>query len=382
MLMAAALALPGMSALASDPNVRKDNVTLSYNHADYSESDKRMDVRVDQLSMTIPIGERFEIKANTIRDITSGASPFSNRLAAGKPVMILATAASIREQRDVVDVTGSYYGDEFIAGVNLGTSRENDYNADFASVNYRRFLNDKATMLTVGAAFSNDVVWEKYYPLAVGSKPSVYSDRRKHDLMVGVSQILDADSVVSLTVTHAYTYGNLNDQYRKAVIVTKNIPAFVTDTRPGDHTQWTALLAYSRYLEAIRSAMHVDYRFAHDSWGAHSHTVEGKLKVDLGQGWSVGPGLRYTTQRAADFYATYFTAMPAEKVLSTDYRLASFGAVSPKLEARKAFANGLAIQLAAEKYIRKHSYARNKGRGDAIDDYKATMFSLSVEGGF
>lgn len=380
-LMAAALALPGM-AQAADPDVRSENISLSYNRGQYSENNKRMDIDVDQVSLTAPIGDRYEIKLNALRDVTSGASPFSNRLVNGKPVMILATAASIREERKVVDLSGAYYGDNFKADINVGRSTENDYRANFISGGYRRYLNDKSTTVSVGLAYSDDTVWEKYYPLAQGSAPSVYRDRRKHDIVVGVSQILDADSVAQLSLSHGYAYGYLNDQYRRAMVWNGRFPTFILDSRPDNHTQWSALARYSRYLAPIRSALHLDYRFVRDSWSANSHALEAKLRSDLGGGWTVSPGLRYFTQKNAAFYDLYFTKVPDNKLASNDYRLAAFGAISPKLEVSKSFKNGLAVRLSGENYLRKYKYRAHQGRGDKLDDYKARLLSLSVEGGF
>jgi hypothetical protein len=381
-LMAAALALPGMAAAASDPNVRNDRIVLSYNHAAYREDHRRMDVDVDQLSITVPIADHFEVRLNTLRDITSGASPFANRLVNGKPVMVLSTAASIREQRNVVDVTGAYYGSEFYGDINVGKSVENDYVAKFLSANYRHAFNDKATTVSVGASYSDDTVWEKYYPRVAGATPSVYRGRHKHDLIVGVSQILDANSVAQLSLSHGYSYGHLNDQYRRVMVLRGAVPTFQGDTRPGDHTQWIALARFSHYFAGIRSALHLDYRVAKDSWAADSHTADAKLRTELGNGWTIAPGLRYYTQKSADFYGLSFTQMPADKLASSDYRLAAFGAISPKLEVVKSFRNGLAFRLSYESYMRKYDYRAQAGRGDSLDDYKARLISMSVEGAF
>jgi hypothetical protein len=378
-LTAAALALPGLAVQAADANVRNDSVVLSYNHGDYAESNNRMDVRVDQASLTVPVGDRYEVKLNTIRDVVSGASPFSNRMVNGQLVQILSTAASIREQRGVIDAGAGYYGDDYYAGVNLGRSIENDYHAKFISGNYRRSFNDKNTTLSLGAAFSDDVVWEKWYPSVNQGKPSVYRKRQKHDLMAGVSQIVDANSVLQLTLSHGYAYGYLNEQYRRAVVIGPKGPTFVADARPDNHTQWTALVRYSHYFAATHSALHLDYRFGKDSWGADSHTVEGKWRVNVGSGWTVSPGLRYYTQKSADFYQTSFAALPASGFQSVDYRQAAFGALSSKLEVAKSFKNGNVVRASFENYQRKHSLRLTGERGFEGDDYHARLLSVSTD---
>ncbi len=380
-LMAAALALPGMAAQAADPNVRNDSIVLSYNHAKYSEDHNRMDIDVDQLSLTVPLGDRYEVKLNTIQDKTSGASPFANRVVSGQPVMILATAASIRDTRRVADLTGAYYGDEFRADVNIGKSIENDYIAKFISTNYSRYLNDKATQVSVGVAYSDDTVWDKWYNIP-NARPSVYRGRHKHDLVLGLSQVLDKNSVLQVSLAHGYSFGHLGDQYRRATVFNGKVPGFIPDTRPDNRTQWTAVARYSRYFDAINSGLHLDYRYSKDSWDADSHTVEGKLRTSLGGGFFVAPGLRYYTQKHAHFYDLFFSKMPDNKLVSSDYRLSTFGAITPKLELVKTFKNGFLARASFEQYDRKYSLGKSGGRGSKIDDYKARMLSLSVEAGF
>ncbi len=383
-LTAAALALPGMAAYASDPNVRGDNIALSYYHADYTEEQGRMHVKTDQLSLTAPLGARYEVKLNAIRDVPSGASIFSNTVVNGQ-VMHLLSRATIREQRNVVEITGGYYGDAHYADICIGKSIENDYKANFISTNYRRYFNDKTTTLTLGADFSEDTTWEKFYPRP-GARQSPYNERRKHDLAVGLSQIMDANSVASISISHGYSYGYLGDQYRKPVIVLPN-PPFISfgtpDTRPNDHTQWIALARYSHFFAGTQSALHLDYRFALDSWDTDSHTLEAKWRWQFGSGWSIAPGLRYYTQKSAYFYDLYFTRRPDDGFISTDYRLAGFGAVSPKLELIKRFSNTVSLRASVEKYFRKRSYRLSSGsRGDAIDDYNAKLLSVSIDGAF
>jgi hypothetical protein len=379
-LMAAALALPGMGAYAGDPNVRVDSVGYSYNHATYTESDNRMAVKTDQLSLTIPIADRYEIKFNAINDVTTGASPSINLPINGKTVIKVDSAASIRDNRRVFDVSANYYGDAHFAGINIGHSVENDYISNFISGNYRRFFNDKATTLDLGVAVANDSSWEVFYPLNFFSQHVESAPRRKNDLLVGISQIMDANTVLQFSLGYSYSYGALNEHYRAVLL----LPQYVglEDARPDNRTQWTALMRYSHYLAGTQSALHLDYRYAQDSWGADSHTLDGKWRFDVGDGWSLSPGLRYYTQKNAFFYQTLYFAKPADGYASADYRLAGFGAISPKLEVIKEMKNGVSIRASYENYMRRKSYMTGDARGDAIDDYNAKTLSVSIEGVF
>jgi hypothetical protein len=218
-LAGAALALPGVAAQAADAGFRSDDIVLSYNHGEYSESDHRMDIHVDQLALSAPIGERFETRFEAIRDVTSGASPTYYTINIdGSPAMILQSGASIKDQRDVYRAGLGYYGDRNYYGVGIGRSREDDYEADFGSIDFRRTFNNKNTTLMVSAAYSSDVVWNTYDPNNILNEPSEKNDRRKHDLMVGISQVMDRNTVMQFNLTHSYAYGELSDPYKLATV--------------------------------------------------------------------------------------------------------------------------------------------------------------------
>lgn len=411
LLMAATMALPGIaSAQISDPNVRSDKIVLSYTRGQYQEPatgqsylnshkvllgdftllpSPRMDVATDQLSLTVPIYDRFEIKLNAIRDITSGASVITNIPFFGQTVPLV-SGATIRDRRQVVDVTGAYYGDQFYADVNIGESSENDYKSKFISTNYRHYFNDKSTTLILGASFNDDTTWGKFDPTDPFSFPSVYNKRHGHELLAGVSQILDANSVATFIIGNNYNYGFLNEQYRSAQIFADNNFFSVLDKRPDTHSQWTAVGRYSHYFEKTNSALHAEYRYAYDSWRAHSHTLDTKWRVDLGSGWTISPGLRYYTQQAADFYSPFFTQLPDPLVfehgffvvsptpMSSDYRLAGFGVISPSLEVSKLFDAGLLLRASYQRNIRKRKYELFSSTGGSFDDYNSNLFSVSV----
>lgn len=406
LLMAATMALPGIStAQISDPNERNDKIVLSYTHGQYKEPAggasyvsggrpaqplDRMEVRTDQLSLTVPIYDRYEIKLNTIRDITSGASILTNTSVQGQTVPLLSNA-TIHDQRQVVDITGAYYGDDHYVSVNIGESSENDYKSKFISTNYRHYFNDKSTTLILGASFNDDTTWAKFYPANRFSFPSIYNKRYAHEFLAGVSQILDANSVATVMLGNTYNYGFLNDQYRSATILADNKTFPVLDSRPDNHSQWTAVGRYSHYFEKTNSALHTEYRYAHDSWGANSHTLDTKWRVDVGHGWTISPGLRYYTQKAADFYSPIFSTLPNPPLvfehtfflvvpgpMSADYRLAGFGVISPKLEVTKLFDMGLLLRASFQKDIRKHKYELFNSTGSSIDDYSSDLFSMSI----
>lgn len=375
-LVAAAMALPGLAAQAADAGVRNEQTVVSYHHGQYDESGDRMSVRVDQLSVSVPVGNRWSVRLNTTRDITSGASIFSYIGVRGSP-QIIRTGATIHDQRSVFDATAAWYGDDDQAEVTVGHSGENDYRANYVNLGWRRSFNEKATTLSLGAGYSNDTTWEKYYPLQIGSVPEVYRKRRSQTLLLGLTQIMDAQTVVQFNLGRIEHRGFLDDQYRRPAVMVGFVPTFVAENRPA-RNQWTAVARWSRYLKDLHSALHLDYRYGKDSWGADSHTVEAKWRWELAPGWVLSPGVRSYRQKSADFYDVYFTAAPANGRASSDNRLASFKSTSGKLELVKTFGSGSLVRVSAEQLDRR----KGSGRGTTLDDLRARTVSTSLEFAF
>jgi len=457
-LASAALALPGI-AQAADTGYRSDDIVLSYNHGEYKESGQRMNIHVDQLALSAPIGEHFETRLEAIRDVTSGASPTYNVINTdGSPAMILQSGASIHDQRDVYRAGLGYYGDRNYYGVGIGRSREDDYDANFGSVDFRRTFDNKNTTLMVSADYSDDIGWNTYEPNNILNEPSVKHDRRKHNLMVGVGQVMDRNTVMQFNLTHSYAYGHLSDPYKLAQVedaglvnirgdfpydrlidfinytsgsqidaalaalgfwdnlaasgadvatlrntlrnntlgqligatglldigvLKHELLGALSDSRPDSRRQWIALWRYSHFIESNSSAIHVDYRYAHDDWHSNSHTIEAKWKKSFGDGWMIAPGLRYYNQQSAYFYDDYFSTRPANGYLSSDYRLAGFGAISAKFEISKAVTKNLSLQFNYEYYKRKREWEwLSHSVGYDVDDYNAQTYTVSLESVF
>jgi Protein of unknown function (DUF3570) len=367
-LLTAALALPSAAASADD-GIRAEDYTLNYSRGRYAESSDRMRVNVDSAAF----------KANLTREIVSGASVFSNVAVNGKATQVK-TGASIREQRDALTIGLAHYGNDTYAGLEVGRSVENDYLASHLNARVRRYYNDKNTILQFGAGVSRDTVWEAEYP------PSpAFTERQRRvrrDASIGLTQVLDRNSVGQIILAHRYSSGFLDSQYRRVAVMNGNAPTFYPDARPNSHRQLTILARYSRFLESPRSAVHLDYRMGVDSWRAHSHTVEGKWRVELGHAWTVSQGLRYYTQKSAYFYNVVFGSVPSNRLMSSDYRLAGFGAIAPRFEVTRQLGERLTVGISYEHYLRRRSLAIPNSRGSSIDDYQSRLLLISIDGVF
>lgn len=433
-LMTAALALPGIQTTqASDAGYLSQKTDISYHHAQYDESGDRMRVRADQLSFRTPMGRTLELSGTYIRDITSGASPVINFLdVRGKPHQFLETGASIKDHRDIYEATLGHYGAESYQGVKLGFSDEDDYTSRYASVNVRQNVNRRNTTLFASAGYNRDDVWNSYNPSVLLEEPSEYHHRQKQEYMLGISQLLDRNSLLQVNLGYSISTGYLSDPYKKAYVVDEGLldyrglidvagvfktlvgtgvvqflndsgitrllndsPAvdvpwlssavfgLVKDSRPSRREQWTALLRYSLYLTQSDSGLHLDYRYSHDSWHIDSHTLDIQWNKELSSGIMISPGLRYYTQKHAFFYQPFYETLRTDGYVSADYRLAGFGALSRKLSVTAFITSQYKIGLHYEYYDRRYSLAwSSNAQGDELDDFTWTMLSISLDGSF
>ncbi|MGR9054224.1 MAG: DUF3570 domain-containing protein [Gammaproteobacteria bacterium] len=366
-----ALTLPGIMQNAEAGRVEETyNADFLYGH--YSESNRRMTADVFNGALAAPIGKSMTASVNLVRDTLSGASPMFNlKDADGKPRQIL-SGASIREQRDAVGGNLTYFWDKAALSVGGGFSNEHDYMSRYANTNLSWDFNDKTTTLNLGASVSFDEVFP------TGFNYNKYKTSQQY--LIGVSQILDQNSVVKSNLTFGYHKGFLSDPYKLVFFDGGGLQA---DTRPGSRFQWSWLTQYVRYFKnANDAALHLDYRFYTDDWDINAHTFEASWHQPIVDDWMIIPRFRYYSQDRARFYAPYFGADNGADVFSSDYRLAGFGAISGGVKLTKELlqigkVTSLKFQAAIDYYDRKSSYQLGGDNGGSFDDFSYYLVTAS-----
>lgn len=367
-LTAAALALPGVHARAAEPGANP--WLFDATHLEYSESGSRMNVRVNQASAVIPIGDAFQLKANGIQDVISGASPqFNAPGPGGKPQQVL-TGASVRDRRNAGDIGAvAMFGDSQWT-LRQGWSKENDYKSTWTSLEAQHDLNRKNTTLAAGVAFSDDGVSHH-------DTPNDFHTRIKRDLFVSVTQLVDERSLVQASLEYSYSNGSLSDPYKLVFVQSGGLLA---DARPEHRHQTAATVRYIAFIPAIDSALHATATLSRDSWGVRSGSLEMQWKKELPAEWQVNAGARYYAQSSADFYAPLFQDQPGD-ARSSDYRLAGFGSIAWLAGVSKQLSPNFGVQLAAERNYRRVGL-RWSGSGIDADDYLWTMYFVTLQARF
>src|SRR6185295_9129134 len=130
---------------------------------------------------------------------------------------------------------------------------------------------ERNTTLALGYGKSND---------RVGSTidPTLNAPRGTRDYLLGITQILDRNSLIQSNITRTMGSGYCNDPYRltQSVITTpgggQSLNLFV-DTRPSSRSQWAWLTRYKRALPVQNAVVSAEYRYFTDDWGIRSHTL-------------------------------------------------------------------------------------------------------------
>lgn len=357
LLTTAALALP---AIAQAQAVEESQV--DYQFSFYEENDDRMTVKAHQTRVNTTIKD-FRLKVDLIRDIVTGASPMFTMPSSngdGKVVQVL-SGASIKEQRDVANLGLSTTVKDWDIGLNTGVSSENDYLSHSAAIELGHDFNQKNTRLNLGVGMSFDDVGQTGSDLAESKRSDSYA--------LGISQLLDAKSIVTFNLGYGYHRGYLTDPYKKVFF---NAGGLRNEQRPDKRRQWTSQLGYQRHLNDS-VALQLDYRFYHDSWQINAHTLEIGTPIQLAHDWVLRPSVRYYKQSAADFYQAYFEKTDTPQYYSSDYRLSDFSAISPELRLEKQFNDSLNFNL-SWRYYRSNS--------DLDKDLNFNLFSLGVSAQF
>jgi len=378
-LSLAAITLPGLMQVAEAGRI-EESYQSNFAYAHYEESGNRMKADVYNLSASAPVGKAMTVSLGLIRDVLSGASPMFNRRNAQGKVQQVLSGASITEQRDVVNTGLSYAFKDITVGISGGVSGEHDYLSRYISSQMSWEFNKKLTTLN----FSISAAFDDVFPTGYNYRRS----KNSQQYLIGVTQILDKNSLLQANMTFTSTHGFLSDPYKSVYVAPKAGAMFgsiLNDSRPTHKFQWAWLLRYVRSFKKFnQAALHADYRFYVDDWGVQAHTVELSWQQPIVDDWQIAPRFRYYTQNQANFYQAIFNSNYTGNIHSSDYRLAGFGTLGGGVKLSKAFMqvggilSEVKVQAAFDYFDRKASYQIGGNRQGSFDNFSFYMVTASV----
>lgn len=295
---------------------------------------------IDQLTLRRPVThEPVPNSAITgftrLIDGVSGASPTAGGTVSHSAIP-LAESHDIRRGGDIA--VGLTFGPSRLTP-QISYSLENDYVSWAGGLTYSLELNDKNTILSAG--------WSHAYDRILPTEFSYLTSREiknTDEFIVGVTQLLSPQTVVSLSGTIGHAQGYLNDPYRSVVFDDSALDpngqvVLQGEKRPSHRESQALLLTATQALTPLNASVEASYRFYHDSYGIVANTVGVEWFQKIGRMAVVSPSLRYYRQSAADFYAIQFRGDPnfdparVPTYYSSDYRLSSLETLTLGIDA-------------------------------------------------
>ncbi|HTL68059.1 MAG TPA: DUF3570 domain-containing protein [Lacunisphaera sp.] len=367
--------LLGVALLLSQPRAARAENSVTYKYEDYRESDGRIVVKTQNALVEQDLGPDMHLKVQGVIDAIAGATPNGQPAPAGSDQVPL---TNLTERRKAWNADFARQFAPLRIELGVANSRERDYVSTGWSVNTLTDFNQKNTTLLAGLAGTDDDVKVFYQ--------APWAKKRSHDLIAGVTQLLDPQTSVTFNLTWGRSTGYLNDQYKlveKRMEVAPGVflPFTFGENRPDHRTRWIALAGVNRAFPEQHGAIDASYRFYHDTFGTDAHTIEIHWLQRLGQQFILEPEFRWYDQTAANFYHYRLddTAIvpvsgpprPQGPFYSSDYRLSSLRTTLVGLKAVWTPAPHWQIDGAIERYDMRG----NDGRTPQSAYPRATMLT-------
>ena len=314
------------------PRLARAEDSVSYKYMDYRESGGRIAVQTQSALVEQDLGTDLHVKVSGVIDAIAGATPTGQPAPAGSDQVVL---ADIHDRRKAWNLDFSRQFPSTNVALGFAHSRESDYVSTGWSVNTLTDFNRKNTTLLAGVAGTDDDVQVFYQ--------SAWARKRTNELIIGITQLLDPLTSVTLDVTWSHATGYLGDPYKVVQKRTEVNPGdFLNlqflENRPRERDKWTAFASLNRAFPAQHAALEASVRGYHDTFGLNAGTVELTWLQRLGEKLVVQPTFRFYQQGAADFYYYQLDGTPIVPLdgppdphgplYSSDYRLSAFRATT------------------------------------------------------
>jgi len=360
-LIAAALALPGILPAAALAQSAPDEGVIAlryYDYRDWQPGVDRMSVKSPSLYAFVPLSDSLTVEGSLVYDSVSGASPLYHDAVSG------ASGRGIGDYRSAADAkVTKYFGDSSLAA-GAAYSHEQDYISRAASVEWRTWSDDRNRTYAIGFGAAKD----RINAVEGVNAPVLDQPRETYDYLLGITQVLDAASVVESSVTWSDGRGYFSDPYK------------LHDTRPNHRRIFAWLTHYNRYFAAPDATLLLGYRYLDDSFGDRSHMLEASWVQALPYGLTLTPTIRYLTQSAARFYRDppFPQGFVPGQSYTADERLSAFGAVTLGVRLAKELPHRLTIDVAFNAYRQRGDWRMDGHGSPALAEFSARWIEFGL----
>lgn len=282
-----------------------------YRYEDYREDNGRIHVRTHTITSQVELTPWLTAKGTYVYDGISGATPTGAPVQVGSDKIPTAVIHDIRRSYSVE--LPMKFGIHGIAP-SFSVSRESDYESVGAAATYSIELNQKNTTLSFGLSRDFDRVIPNR-----GTYIAKSQDKSKQDVMIGVTQLLDPETILTANLTFSYVDGYLADPYKGVNFYINYLdPSFdpsplglKAEKRPDERFDQVAHVSLTRYLKPLNASVEATYRFYHNDYGIFAHTASLTWFQKIGSSIVISPMFRFYNQTAADFYTVRVVGDPA-----------------------------------------------------------------------
>jgi hypothetical protein len=289
------LVLAALVLSVQRPSARAED-SVAYVYENYREEDGRITVVTQSSSVNEDVAFNGHIQLTGAIDAVSGATPTGRAAPPGSNQVPLAEITSRRKAW-----SGDYSEQiqNFNIDASFAESRENDYVSWGWSVNTLTDFNQKNTTLRLGVAGTDDRVEVIFGP--------DYLSKHTQDAIIGITQVLNPTTFVTLNVSLGQSSGYLSEPYKIVEKAVEILPSIFLDEEfaensPNERERDSLFASLNHAFPAARGAVEGSYRFYSDSFGIVAHTLQLSWLQHVGPKIILAPSFRFYTQTAARFY--------------------------------------------------------------------------------
>jgi hypothetical protein len=363
-----------------------------------------MGLTIDALTGASPNGGIQQAVPQTFTS-PSGNSVFTT------PANTLPIDDSFRDTRVAVSANWQQpLGRLYNLNVGFSGSKEYDYLHLGANAKISRDFNNRNTTVSAGLAFAADTldpVGGTPIPLtSMGDVDDLSNrlgkqDKDVVDVVLGVTQVITKNLVVQANYSFSDSSGYLNDPYKivslvdgvTGDVVPRTPPQgvmgpsheYIFESRPDKRTKHSVYGQAKYYMGG--KVLDASYRYMTDDWDIDSHTVDLRYRWPMGDSSYLEPHLRFYTQTDANFYQISVVAgSPPPSLVSNDYRLGNFDAITVGLKYGWTTSSGREMSARLEFYQQRGSIPSDKQFGNQIGlvkfpDLDAVIFQFAYSFG-
>lgn len=344
--------LAGLTLSLARPAAKAQD-SVEYKYENYREGDGRITVVTQSSAVNEDVAYGGHLQVSGSMDAVAGATPTGRPAPQGGDQVPLTEIHTLRKAWN-----GDY--SEQLQRINIDVafaeSRESDYVSWGWSVTTLTDFNEKNTTLRAGLAGTDDRVEVIFEP--------AYLPKHTQDAIVGITQLLDPATFVTLNVSLGQSTGYLSEPYKTVEKAIEILPHIYLDEAFGENSpnmrdRKSLYASLNRSFSRVHGAVEASYRFYSDSYGVVSHTLQVEWLQHIGARLLLAPLFRFYAQTAARFY--YYdldntpiiparVPMGTAPYYSSDFRLSAEDSTGYGLKATWMASNWVHLDASFEQY--------------------------------